>query len=174
MKSGDIIFVQGRGILSRLIRLFDRGTFSHCAIAVSRNKIVEAQYLTRVSIDVFDPTDYNYCEVLDLGLTKEQRERIVNASLKQLGKKYDYTQLIWYVLKDLFHLKGKNKFNNPHNLICSELAYIVLEESGVMHTLGEPRDGTFRGIDLTPNQLYDLLKYLSNNKQSQKRTRREG
>ncbi|MEH7209917.1 YiiX/YebB-like N1pC/P60 family cysteine hydrolase [Priestia megaterium] len=174
MKSGDIVFVQGRGILARLIRFFDKGTFSHCAIAVSDNKIIEAQYFAKVRIDPFDPTEYNYYEIIDLGLTKEQRNRIVGSSLKRLGKRYDYGQIVWYVLKDVFHLKGDNRFNNPNNLICSELAYIVLEESGVMHMLGEPRDGTFRGIDLTPNQLYDLLKYLSNKKATQKITRREG
>lgn len=174
MKCGDIVFMQGKGIVSNAIRLFDKGKFSHCAIAVSSNKIVEAQYMTKVSIVTFDPSQYNYYEVVDLSLTKEQRNRVLTASLNLVGRRYDYFQILWYVLKDILHLKGDNRFNNPNNLICSELAYVVLEQTGVMHMLGEPRDGTFRGIDLTPNQLYDLLRYLCLNRESQKITRRKG
>ncbi|MED3824979.1 hypothetical protein P4561_14890 [Priestia flexa] len=47
-----------------------------------------------MSVDAFDPTEYNYYEIMDLGLTKEQRDRVVGSSLTQLGKRYDYGQIV--------------------------------------------------------------------------------
>lgn len=47
-------------------------------------------------------------------------------------------------------------------MICYELVYLVLSESGVLDELGIAVS-IYNGIDLTPNELYDLVKYLSKN-----------
>ncbi|MFI8671848.1 hypothetical protein ACIGIJ_18515 [Bacillus paranthracis] len=164
MKRGDIVFVQGKGIISNIVRYFDNnGKFSHCAIAVSEDKVIEANINIKVAIRDFDNSEYDYVEVIDLGLTDEQRLAVYNRSLKYIGTRYDYIQTIWYGLKKIFHLNGNNFLNNPKNLICSELIYVVLEEAGILRDLGI--NETYRhGIDLTPNQLYDLVKYISKNR----------
>ncbi|MDR4281821.1 hypothetical protein FO523_22500, partial [Bacillus subtilis KCTC 1028 = ATCC 6051a] len=107
----------------------------------------------------FNLKEYSYYEILDLGLSSEQQEKVVEISKAYIGKKYDYAQIFGYIIKNLFHLKGKILFNNPNNLICSELVFNVLDHLGITNDLGIT--GEVRGIDLTPNELYDLLKYLS-------------
>ncbi len=160
MRCGDIVFVAGKGFISDAIRFFDKGNFSHCGLAVSANGMLEAEYSHRVNVVPFNPSNYIRHEVIDLGLTELQRNRVREEASKLIGKKYDFTQIVWYVLKDLFNLKGNNRFNNPNNLICSELVYIVLEQSGILNDLGIDTED-IRGVDLTPNQLYDLVKFVS-------------
>lgn len=161
MKRGDIVFVQGKGVISRIVRFFDGGgTFSHVAIAISDSKVIEADVDTKVAVRPFENDRYNVIEVIDLGLTSKQRMDVYNLALKHVGKRYDYLQLLWYGLRRLLGLKGRNIFNNPHYVICSELVFLVLDEIGILDELGISNDVN-RGIDLTPNELYDLVKFVS-------------
>jgi hypothetical protein len=160
VRRGDIVFVQSKGLISKLIRFFDKGKYSHCSIAVSDSRVIEANYDTRVAVRPLEKNRCNIIEVVDLGLKPEQRRSIYNESMKYVGKRYDYVQILWYVLRKVFHLKGRNKFNNPNHMICSELVFLVLDEIGALKDLGI-KESIDRGIDLTPNELYDLVKYVS-------------
>lgn len=161
MKKGDIVFLQGKGFISRIVRFFDGGgKFSHVAIAVSDTRVIEADIGTRVSVRPFERNNYNIIEVVDLGLSINKRREVVNSAMKMIGVKYDYVQLIWYGLKRLFKVKGKNRLNNPKYVICSELVFIALDEIGVLKELGINISHK-EGIDLSPNELYDLVKYVS-------------
>jgi hypothetical protein len=160
VKRGDIVFVQSNGIIGKLIRYFDSGTFTHCAIAISNFRVIEADYDTKVAVRPFEPNKYDVVEVIDLGLTLAQRRRVYNSAMSYVGKKYDYVSLIWYMLRKVFKLKGLNRFNNPNYMICSELVYLVLDEIGILDEL-DIKEGFNRGIDFTPNELYDLVKYVS-------------
>jgi uncharacterized protein YycO len=160
VRRGNILFVQGKGILGNLIRLVDKGTYSHCAIVVSDKHVIESDYDTSVAVVRFDSSEYRIIDEIDLGLTHEQRKAVHDKALEYVGKKYDYVQLIWYVIRKIFKLKGKNPLNNPNNIICSELIFLVLSETGILKDLGI--EDTFKyGNDLTPNELYDLVKFVS-------------
>ncbi|HDX9663332.1 TPA: hypothetical protein ROX91_002031 [Bacillus cereus] len=159
MRQGDVVFLQGKSFISKAVRFFDKGTFSHVAIAMSNTHILEADFDTRVAIVPFDKNEFNIIEVIDLGLNKDERSRVVTMGSKMVGKKYDYMQIIWYMISKLLRLKGKNRFNNPNSYICSELVFAVLEEAGILDELCI-KDGS-RGVDMTPNQLYDFIKYIS-------------
>ncbi|MBK1611807.1 YiiX/YebB-like N1pC/P60 family cysteine hydrolase [Bacillus cereus] len=159
MRQGDVVFLQGKSFISKAVRFFDKGKFSHVAIAMSNTHILEADFDTRVAIVPFDKNEFNIIEVIDLGLNKDERSRVVAMGSKMVGKKYDYMQIIWYMISKLLRLKGKNRFNNPNSYICSELVFAVLEEAGILEELCI-KDGS-RGIDMTPNQLYDFIKYIS-------------
>ncbi|MFJ8247272.1 YiiX/YebB-like N1pC/P60 family cysteine hydrolase [Peribacillus asahii] len=160
MKRGDIVFIRGKGLKSKLTRLIDRGAFSHVAIAISDSKIIESDVGTRVSVREFSPKEYDYVEVVDLRITIKQRQDVYNSAVQMIGTKYDYVQLIWYGLRRIFGLKGNNRLNNPKNVICSEMVFIALSRAGILKSLGI-EETNFRGIDLTPNELYDLVKYVS-------------
>lgn len=163
MRRGDVVFVQGKGIISRIIRYFDEGKFSHCAIVASHDKAIEADYNTRVALRRFQKSKYNIIEVIDLGLTWDQRSSVYKSAMGHIGKRYDYVQLLWYMIRKVFRVKGHNRLNNPKHLICSELVFLVLDEMGVLDEL-KIRDSFFRGIDLTPNELYDLVRYVAKSK----------
>ena len=160
MNTGNLVFVQGKGIISKIIRFFDEGDYSHVAIAVDYDTVIEADVNTKVVCREFVPDKYSKITIMDLGLTPDEAMRVVDEAQKLIGKRYDYKQLIWYGLKRLFNLEGRNRFNNPKNIICSELVFIVLSEAGILDELGIKYDHIV-GIDLTPNELYDLVKFVS-------------
>lgn len=156
MKAGDIIFVEGTTLVSRLIQYFDdEGVYSHVAIAVSDTHIVEAQYGLNVIYREF-PDEYKYYSVVDLHLTDEQRQEIRPKAFTLLDRKYDYFQIAGYLLKRIFKTK-KNRLNSRRNLICSELVYTVLRDTDTLNELGIK---TLEGSDITPNQLFDLVKHI--------------
>lgn len=147
MRAGDIVFVRGNSLISNAVRYFDKGEFSHVAIAVSSTHVLEAQYSTKVRMTPFYFEDY---EVVDLGLTDEERNRVVHLGVQQTGKWYDYSQIAWYILKKVFNLEGDNLLNSPNNLICSELV------SNILILLGKISVNE-RVVDFTPNELYNFL-----------------
>lgn len=138
------------------------GRFSHVAIVIDEDIVIESNYDTQVAIREFDSEMYSDIEVIDLGLTNMQRKMVHFEANKLVGKKYDYLQLLWYLIRKPFNLKGKNRLNNPNNIICSELVYIALEKSGVLKELGI-QDTIRNGVDLTPNELYDLVMFVKKN-----------
>lgn len=161
MRRGDIVFVKGKGIISKLVSLVDgNGRFSHVSIAVFEDRVIESNLDTKVAIREFDAEMYSDIEVIDLGLTTRQRREVYFEAKKLIGKKYDYIQLFWYLIRKPFNLKGKNKLNNPNNIICSELVYIVLDKAGILAELGIEYT-IHNGVDLTPNELYDLVKFVN-------------
>jgi hypothetical protein len=147
MKSGDIVFVRGNSLISWLIKLFDHGQFSHVAIAVSDNEVLEAEYNTKTRITSFYFTDY---EIVDLGLSDEQRKRVEEIASKLIGYDYDFLEIVTIFIRNVFDRKFKI-YNSPKNYICSELVEIVLSDIGVI-----PKDKDLRNI--TPNE---LRKYLN-------------
>lgn len=160
MNAGNIVFVQGKGLISKIIRFIDKGDYSHVAIATDFDTVIEADVDTRVATRQFEPDKYSKITVMDLGLSFDDSVRVIDEASKMINAKYDYIQLLWYGLRKMFNLKGSNKLNNPKNVICSELVFIVLSKSGILDELGIDYD-YFEGISLTPNELYDLVKYVS-------------
>lgn len=140
MKAGDIVFVRGHSPLSFLVRLIDKGEFSHVAIAVSETEVLEAEWFTKSRITPFYFTDY---EIVDLGLTDEERKQVTDLAPKLVGKWYDYLQIIGYLFK--------GNFNNPNNLICSEMIAIILCDLRKITNYSTV-------ANIKPNELYRLLK----------------
>lgn len=138
MRAGDIIFVQGSSPISRLVRLFDKGKFSHVAIAVSETHVIETNWNMKSKIVEFHYEDF---ELVRLQLSDNQRKIVPAVALKYEGKWYDYLQIISYIFQ--------SRLNNPRHLICSELVYNILSEVGYVE------DGL--SIDVTPNELYKIL-----------------
>lgn len=152
MKSGDIVFIRGKSPISKLIRLFDPGNFSHVAICLSNNAILEAQYFTKSRIVPFYFKDY---EIVSLDLSVSQRERIKELGLNLIGHYYDYRQIWGYFLRGVWN-KDLKIYNSPNNYICSELISIILSDIGIV-----PKD-RYLG-DITPNELYSYLKKYHSN-----------
>lgn len=145
MKAGDLVFVRSRGLIPRIIRLFDKGKFNHVAIALSETEILEANWYTRVhiiSISIHD--DY---VVVPLNLGEKHNMEVFTSRF--LGLRYDFKEIVSIWVRKLFGFKYLGKFNTPKEVICSELAAYYLEDRGI----AEP------GIELlAPNELYAYIK----------------
>lgn len=147
MLAGDIVFVKGHSIIDCLIRLFDPGPFTHVALAVSSTQVIEADLFTNVRIVPFHYEDY---EVVSIGLDPVQRVGLQQAANEYVGRQYDYLQLFWYVIDDIFHLDGRNLLNSANDVICSE----VISDIFIRLEIFE-KDELLR--DMTPNELYQYV-----------------
>lgn len=148
MRCGDLVFVRGKSPISKLINLFD-GQFSHVGIIVSdKGAVLESQRFTESRIVPFNYEDY---EVVDLGLSEEQREEILKLAVDLTGIRYDYSQIFGLLLNRLFGTKG---WNNPTNMICSELLVYLLFQIDWFEDVKEAD----RMLEFTPNELYRYLK----------------
>lgn len=162
MKQGDIIFIQGGTFISKIIRYFDDGDFTHVGIALNDSIMIEAEYDKKVSVVNFNKElgegKIKSYEVIDLKLTKEQRETIYVHAMKFKGVRYDYLQIASFILNKIF---GWKVFNSRDKFICSELVFEVLDESNVLKDLGIE----YVGEDIakyTPNELYRFIKGIQN------------
>lgn len=140
IETGDIIFVRGNGILSKLVRFFDKGEFSHVAIAVSDTHILEANWNIRSKITKMEYTDYEVIRLKDI--TQEQKDMIPELAKSLQGRWYDYFQILGILMK--------SRINSPQQLICSEIVYMIL--------LGIGYEDDVTLLDSTPNMMWNKLK----------------
>lgn len=144
MKAGDLVFVRTKGILPALIRFFDKGRFNHVAIAYSETQILEVDFDTCVRIVTLP---YDEVEVVPIPL--KDIILLENFGKKYIGKKYDLGQVFRIWVRLVFGFKWLNRFNNPREVICSELAGEYLQYIGLVDA-GEEL--------LAPNELYRDIK----------------
>lgn len=146
MKAGDLVFVRSKGIIPSLIRFFDKGRFSHVAIAYSDTEILEAEYNTRVHV-IPMPEEYKDFEVVPLHLG--ENNRIVEFSKDYIGKKYDFLEIFRIWFRKVFKWRGLDRFNDTREVVCSELVGDYLEFVGIAE----------KGTELmAPNELYKFIK----------------
>lgn len=148
---GDIIFVRGNSPFSFLIQLFD-GSFSHCCIALSSDRIIESQRFTKTTIVEFDYDNY---EVVHMTLTEDQKYMLLKLSVQFVSKEYDYEKIWGYVLRKVFGSTERNLYNNRDKLLCSELCEVLLYGVGKLSI-----DENFG--DKSPAELYGYLKDIMN------------
>lgn len=141
LKTGDVIFVRGNSLLSKAIRYFDEGEFSHVVIAVSNTHIIEAQRFTEVRIVPIYFDDY---EVVPMGLG-DKADEIAHWAISECGKNYDYLQILSYVMNKFFKT---GVWNNPNDVICSELVIKMMFHFGMINEIES---------DMTPNELYRFM-----------------
>ncbi|AYP68605.1 hypothetical protein EalM132_00093 [Exiguobacterium phage vB_EalM-132] len=141
MQTGDILFIKGKGLISSAIRLVDGGEYTHVAIALTENTILEAQYFTRSRI-IKNP--YKEYDIIRLDLSGHDKCDILKLSVSLSGKWYDYKQIIGHLIK--------KPLNNPNNMICSELVGVLL------YHLGYEKEMSLEHMaSLTPHTLHQYL-----------------
>jgi uncharacterized protein YycO len=101
----DIILMKGKSRISRSIEFITQSQYSHVAIVFDpeKNLTIEATLNGVVNGDL---NKYKGCSsVFRLKtITKEQSEKIVKFTEQQLGKPYDYEELIGLLLRYGFHI----------------------------------------------------------------------
>lgn len=145
MQVGDLVFVRGRSLISRLVLFFDKGKWSHVAVAVSDTEITEAQYFTKVRRANINK--YIEYEVVPMNLTPEEQVKLLAIATALEGSWYDYKQVAYYVLRNIFKLNKEPMWNNPNALICSEYVYVLFTAI----------DRIYGDAFVTPNELYEIL-----------------
>lgn len=148
----DILFVKGTGLVSKMIRFVTCGKWSHCAIFLDDNTLLETEWSTKCRIINIEDTDYleKEHEVISVPLTQEQKELLQVVTYMTLGKKYDFWLIFKLLIKCLFRTKIKK--NSYETLVCSELVGYVLLSLGIF-TYDEAHIA-----NTSPSELYNILK----------------
>jgi hypothetical protein len=156
MNTGDLIFVRGKGPVSETIEIVDGGPFSHVCMAMPYNTITESQYIVNTR-DIPNPYKESEITVVDLGLTDEERQALVNLHFKYLPYKYDLKQDIGILLHKLFNcLQTDKTWVNKNELICSRYMVYLLNDIDYFKNHAYFYDTSY----LTPNSLYTVLAKL--------------
>ena len=127
-KLGDLVIVQGRGFFSHIIEDVTDSSYSHVAIIVNQEQVIEAMGLKRTgyqTINFYRGQDVFTCPLL----TEIQRQQIVNFLINQIGTHYDYLLLFWELIRYGFHVLFP--YTEDKKYICSTLAADAYKVAGV-------------------------------------------
>lgn len=153
MEKGDVLFYKGTSLIERGIAWAEKSPYTHVALYVGNNELIEANGFIVTRVRKITPGDK--FEVHSFrGITDKQRGDMVNFALKFLGDPYAYGK----ILHDFFRLvlrmnvpimEAKNKH------ICSDIIDLPAYAAGLK------RNGLRPIGDVTPSELllvYDLPK----------------
>ena len=154
MQTGDIIFVEGSkwNPISWMIKLVSGGKYSHVAICIDNDLLLEAEYTIKCHVINVHKTKYlkrNH-DIIHVDLTKEQIDELDTAILQFLGKKYDIGLIIKMFLKYVLHIPIHNK--NDDDYVCSELVAELLLYLGAIDNQN--------AVNMSPVELHEYLANL--------------
>lgn len=127
---GDVLLVKGKGLVSFLVKLFTRSKYSHVALAVSNNRVIEIDWKYRLQIRSIEHEEYDVYR-LNRGLTNEETFIILSYVYSLIGSKYDFSKIFSLVFEILFSRRGKRIFDNPNKFICSDIIDSAYQKIGV-------------------------------------------
>ena len=153
IKEGDVLFVEGSNWnpISIFIKWLSGGKFSHVAIGIGNDLILETEYTIKSRVIDIDKTKYltkRKHEIVHIDFTDGQKQMLPIAVLQFMNKKYDFGLILKMFLKYVFHIPIWNK--NDDSYVCSELVAELLLYLGVITD-----EST---VNMSPSELYKYLK----------------
>jgi uncharacterized protein YycO len=142
LQKGDIILKRGTGRLSSGIEFITRSQFSHAALVSDPEKklIIEAS-LNGVAHSKIDNFIGSSTVFRMMTLTDEQASNIVKFAEQQLGKPYDYEELVDMFLRYVFYIP--NNKTEKGRYVCSTFVNAAYASIGIKLTkqnLPSPED----------------------------------
>lgn len=138
LETGDIVFVRGKGFVSKLIKFCTYGDISHVALVYDNDKLFETEGgwggKGKASFAPIDKYKGSSIEVFRLnGLTSEQKEKIRKLCSFYEGAPYSYWDCavngFTFFLSDEIRGWVAEKLGNRKFMKCDELAQRVLYEA---------------------------------------------
>lgn len=128
---GDVLLVEGQQRFSTAIKYLTQSNWSHAALYIGGNELIEADLkegVIRIPVETYDGFHTRICLPVSLG--PEDLEKIIDSLIKKEGLSYDIKNII-NLLKYLFpihpfkKLKGDKLFSlgsdDPTKVICSSI-----------------------------------------------------
>jgi uncharacterized protein YycO len=144
----DIIIYKASGIIGNLISFISKAKYTHVAIYLSENKIIESTW-RGVKINQFK--DEKGIEIYSFtNLSEENREKIIQFIMSKINSKYDYSLLLTIIFERWFGVKPLDK---QDAYICSELIDMAYNSIGIDIFKG-------RYLNPTPEELRNALRNL--------------
>lgn len=127
---------------SWIIKLFTFSKFSHVAVKISEELIVDSTLLTGVRCISLDEFREHYPNFTEVNIELPNEIAAINFVLNQVGKPYDWTALLGMVLQ--------RKWHEEDSWFCNELWEAAAKASGKPRF----RDDVHR---ITPQQSWAVL-----------------
>jgi len=123
-----IALYHGTSFVDKAILFVCRGGYSHAAIVLNNNSIIEAYPFkgVRKRKNISDQMDKCIADVFEVPTTPEQDTIIKDFLVSQLGKKYDWPAIWGFVLHTT--KEGRKQYSK---WICSELVFAAFRKAGV-------------------------------------------
>lgn len=127
---GDIIFVQGRGWISKQIMAVTKCEYSHVAMAISDEMLIEAN--PRKGVCIRPISKYDKCKKKIMRLKDQTKvPKMIQFCESKLDGGYDFINALRLVLKFIFRSKRTlSDLDIKEAFICSELLASAAEFSG--------------------------------------------
>ena len=148
IQPGDVIFYRPSGFIGWAISKITKSKYSHVALVVSPDHIIEANRFIKSRIADLHYTKEIHSVYRLKNLPADTRLKIINNALSMLDVDYDYSQLFGLFLRLVFDIKT-NIFNKVNKYICSEIIDNSFVKAGV------PRKDQENIGDITPQELLD-------------------
>ncbi|KIL38297.1 hypothetical protein SD70_27160 [Gordoniibacillus kamchatkensis] len=128
MNPGDLIFVSGIDVISRIIRWVTESKYSHVAIYVGGGRVIEAQAFRKVGFQELAYYEGKY-DVKPIRLREPQRIHGLVWILNQRGRPYSYWSDFVILLRCLFNIHIP--WHEGLAIICSRLGRDFLFHCGL-------------------------------------------
>ena len=151
LKECDILLVRNSGWISDTISEALNSQWTHVALYIGNEQVIDTDLLEEVGIrSIYEFDSYRIVRVK--GLRKSQKEKVLKFMYENIGKEYDYAQILGFVLE--YRLGIKNKIHEPNKYTCAKLIDLAFKEAGI--DLLDGYDG-----DITPKEITNSLKIVS-------------
>jgi len=150
-----VFFKQTNSFISRLIAKVTKSEFTHVGLIVGHDEttgvltIIESNRFIRTRVARLQLNERHV--IYTIGeQPKEVVDKIVKFAYKNLGKRYDYLQLLGLFISLSFERKRNIYFNSKNKLICSELVDLAYYTSGVKRNTNKNLG------NITPQELFEV------------------
>ncbi|MEK6881322.1 MAG: YiiX/YebB-like N1pC/P60 family cysteine hydrolase [Nanoarchaeota archaeon] len=121
MKFINVLLFKGKGIISSLIRWQTGSIYSHAAVLLDDNTLVESWQGDGVRKKKI--TNWDNVDTFKVRVSQRQYNKIVEFLESQIGKKYDYWAIIRFI--------SRSRFPENDKWFCSELVYEAFKQVGI-------------------------------------------
>ena len=123
-----IAFYRGTDLIDKLILFVCRGGYSHVAIVLNNETIIEAYPFkgVRQRQNISDQMKKCVVDIYEVSTTPEQDSVIHDFLKQQLGKKYDWVAILGFVLHT--SEEGRKAYGR---WICSELVFATFRKASI-------------------------------------------
>lgn len=153
MKAGDVVLVRGTGFIAAAIKWFTHSKYSHAALALNADFLIEAQGMEGIQIVPVTKYKNEYDVYTYPSLSDIERSRVVSTafSIRSQHYGYDYWDIVRLAIRSLFH--WELPYTEKKRTICSQFVALSYDGAGI-ELVDEP------DCDVTPEDLAESKKLV--------------